>query len=148
MNFGVMKDYKLKLRNLHASHFFVCLFATGLKFVVYYESIKRELKIRGIYECRCDERLLTKTKRFRRLPYTLFLCVWSFQKRITFVWWTGVFKENTVCNCDAAETCWLERTWKGWKISSNISCRHDIDFVWLKLCISKEKARSSPYFVY
>ena len=38
--------------------------------VVYYESLKRELKIRGIYECRCDERLLTKTKRFRRLPYT------------------------------------------------------------------------------
>ena len=26
---------------------------------VYYESIKRELKIRGIYECRCDERLQT-----------------------------------------------------------------------------------------
>jgi hypothetical protein len=24
---------------------------------VYYESIKRELKIRPIYECRCDERL-------------------------------------------------------------------------------------------
>ena len=38
---------------------------------VYYESIKRELKIRGIYECRCDERLQTKTKRFTRLPYTV-----------------------------------------------------------------------------
>ena len=38
-------------------------------YVVYYESIKRELKIRGIYECRCDERLQTKTKRFT-LPYT------------------------------------------------------------------------------
>ena len=38
--------------------------------VVYYESIKRELKIRGIYECRCDERLQTKTKRFTGLPYT------------------------------------------------------------------------------
>ena len=37
---------------------------------VYYESIKREPKIRGIYECRCDERLQTKTKRFTRLPYT------------------------------------------------------------------------------
>ena len=36
---------------------------------VYYESIKREPKIRGIYECRCDERLQTKTKRFT-LPYT------------------------------------------------------------------------------
>jgi hypothetical protein len=37
---------------------------------VYYESIKREPKIRGIYECRCDERLPTKTKKFTRLPYT------------------------------------------------------------------------------
>jgi hypothetical protein len=37
---------------------------------VYYESIKREPKIRGIYECRCDERIQTKTKKFTRLPYT------------------------------------------------------------------------------
>ena len=39
-------------------------------YVVYYESIKRELKIRSIYECRCDERLQTKTKEFTRLTYT------------------------------------------------------------------------------
>ncbi len=40
--------------------------------VVYYESIKRELKlwIRPIYESRCDERLQTKTKEFTRLTYT------------------------------------------------------------------------------
>jgi hypothetical protein len=38
--------------------------------VVYYESIKRELKIRPIYECRCDERLQTKNKEFTRLVYT------------------------------------------------------------------------------
>jgi hypothetical protein len=37
---------------------------------VYYELIKRESKIRGIYKCRCDERLQTKTKKFTRLPYT------------------------------------------------------------------------------
>ena len=37
---------------------------------VYYESIKRELKIRSIYECRCDERLQTKTKGFTRLTFT------------------------------------------------------------------------------
>jgi hypothetical protein len=37
---------------------------------VYYESIKREPKIRGINKCRCDERLQTKTKEFTRLPYT------------------------------------------------------------------------------
>ncbi len=37
---------------------------------VYYESIKRDPKIRGINKCRCDERLQTKTKEFTRLPYT------------------------------------------------------------------------------
>ncbi len=52
------------MKNLHASH------ATGF---VYYEAIKREPKIRGIYECRCDERLKTKTKEFTRLTYTGFL---------------------------------------------------------------------------
>jgi hypothetical protein len=30
--------------------------------VVYYETIKRELKIKPISECRCDERLKTKTE--------------------------------------------------------------------------------------
>jgi len=40
---------------------------------VYSESIKRELKIKPIYECRCDERLQTKTKEFTRLSYTGFL---------------------------------------------------------------------------
>jgi hypothetical protein len=38
--------------------------------VVYDESIKRELKIKPKYECRCAERLQTKTKRFTRLSYT------------------------------------------------------------------------------
>jgi hypothetical protein len=38
--------------------------------VVYYESINRDLKIRWIYECRCDERLQTKTTEFTRLGYT------------------------------------------------------------------------------
>ncbi len=38
--------------------------------VVYYESIKRELQIRYIYECRCDERLQSKSKEFTRLAYT------------------------------------------------------------------------------
>jgi len=37
---------------------------------VYYDSIKREIKIRGIYECRCDERLQSKTKEFTLLGYT------------------------------------------------------------------------------
>ena len=57
-----MKDYKLKRRNLHVSH--------TLGWVVYYESIKRMLKIKCIYECRCYERLQTKTKEFTCLTYT------------------------------------------------------------------------------
>jgi hypothetical protein len=39
-------------------------------FLCFYESIKWELKIKPIYQCRCDERLQTKTKRFMRLTYT------------------------------------------------------------------------------
>ncbi len=38
--------------------------------VVYYESIKRELKRRLTYECRYDERLKTKSKGSTRLVYT------------------------------------------------------------------------------
>ncbi len=38
--------------------------------VAYDESIKRELKIRSIYECRCDARLQTKTMEFTLLVYT------------------------------------------------------------------------------
>ncbi len=60
MNVGVMKDYKL--RDLRASH--------TLGLCVYYESIKREPKRRGINKCRCDERLQTKTKEFTRLPWS------------------------------------------------------------------------------
>ncbi len=37
---------------------------------VYYESRKRDLKTRPIYECRCDERLKTKAQKSTRLTYT------------------------------------------------------------------------------
>ena len=37
---------------------------------VYYETIKREIKRRPIYDCRCDERLKTKAERSTRLTYT------------------------------------------------------------------------------
>ena len=40
---------------------------------VYYESIKRDLQTKPVYECRCDERLKTKTERSTRLSYTV-LC--------------------------------------------------------------------------
>jgi hypothetical protein len=38
--------------------------------VVYCKSIKRELKIKPIYEWRCDERLKTKAKGSTRVAYT------------------------------------------------------------------------------
>ena len=41
-----------------------------MKTFVYYESIKRELKTRPIYECRCDERLKTKAEESKLLTYT------------------------------------------------------------------------------
>ena len=37
-----------------------------VRLVVYYESIKRELKTRPMYECRCDERLKTKVEESKR----------------------------------------------------------------------------------
>jgi hypothetical protein len=42
---------------------------TGIQ-VVYYESIKRELKRRLIYEYRCDERIKTKKEESTRLTDT------------------------------------------------------------------------------
>ena len=38
-------------------------------FFVYYETRKRVLKTQPIYECRCDERLKTKTEKSTRLTY-------------------------------------------------------------------------------
>jgi hypothetical protein len=39
-------------------------------FLVYYESRKRDVKTRPIYECRYDERLITKSEKSTRLGYT------------------------------------------------------------------------------
>jgi hypothetical protein len=41
----------------------------GTRFV-YYESRKRELKTRPMYECRYDERLKTKSEKSTRLVYS------------------------------------------------------------------------------
>jgi len=47
------------------------VFREGTEYLfVLYESIKRELKIRPIYECRYDERLKTKVEESTRLTYT------------------------------------------------------------------------------
>ncbi len=41
--------------------------------LVYYESMKRELKTRHIHECRCDERVKTKAEEYTRLTDTVVL---------------------------------------------------------------------------
>jgi hypothetical protein len=60
---------------------------------VYYESIKRELKTRPIYECRCDERLKTKAEESTRLTYTGFLGELEHQDR-------DEVNRREVCECD------------------------------------------------
>ena len=53
---------------------FICEGITGTSaFVVYYESLKRELKTKTIYGFRCDEGLKTKVEESTRLACTL-LC--------------------------------------------------------------------------
>jgi hypothetical protein len=59
-----MKDYNLTLRNLRVSH------TLSFFSFVYYESIKRKLKTKYIWGCRCYERLQPNTKEFTRLSYT------------------------------------------------------------------------------
>ncbi len=41
-----------------------------LKRILYYETIKREVKTRPMNECRCDERLKSKAEESTRLVYT------------------------------------------------------------------------------
>jgi hypothetical protein len=63
--------YECRCNGRLQTKIFTRLAHTGFySFEVYYESIKREPKIRGINKCRFDERLQTKTKEFTRLPYT------------------------------------------------------------------------------
>ena len=47
----------------------VYYYRTTINFV-YYESLKREVKTKPIYEFRCDERLKTKVEESTRLVYT------------------------------------------------------------------------------
>ena len=48
---------------------FPCSITEETQFL-YYETIKRELNKRLIYECQCDERLKAKAERSTRLAYT------------------------------------------------------------------------------
>jgi len=51
------------------------------KVVVYYESIKRELQTRPIYECRCDERLKPKGEESTHLAYSRPVVYYETMKR-------------------------------------------------------------------
>ncbi len=48
-----------------------CLFIMNRVFIVYYESVKRELKTKTIYGFRCNERIKTKVEESTRLTFTL-----------------------------------------------------------------------------
>ncbi len=61
-------------------------------FWFYYESRKRELKTRPIYECRCDERLKTKDEKSTPLTYTGF-------------WGTGITKDKDEVNKRDVSEC-------------------------------------------
>ena len=58
MSVGVMRVENLNPGVLHVSQ---------TQIVVYYESLKRELKTKPIKECRCDERLQTRVEESTRL---------------------------------------------------------------------------------
>ena len=60
-----LEESTVVLRNLNSWNH-----QRSLDFDVYYESRKRELKTRPIYECRCDERLKTKDEKSTCLTYT------------------------------------------------------------------------------
>ena len=65
------------LRNVGVGRVGVCMLCTYVSeewgnityLVVYYETIKRELNKRLIYECRCDERLNTKVERSTQMVW-------------------------------------------------------------------------------
>jgi hypothetical protein len=65
-------------------------------YVVYYESIKRELKRNLIYEYRCDERLKTKTEESTRLADTGLVVE---LERLT-CWDKDEVNRREVCECE------------------------------------------------
>ena len=62
--------FQIYINSLMFAEQFVKFVQQFVKFV-YYEAIKRELKRRPIYECRCDERLKTKDEGSTRPVYTV-----------------------------------------------------------------------------
>jgi hypothetical protein len=78
--------------------------------VVYYESIKRELQRKPTSECRCDERLKTKTEESTHIVYTGSLG--DFRG-------TGTPKDNDevnrreVCECDGSRVKMSRKNYEG-----------------------------------
>ena len=70
----------------------VYYYRTTINFV-YYESLKREVKTKPIYEFRCDERLQTKVEEFTHLACTL-LCAELEHLKIDEV------NRREVCECE------------------------------------------------
>ena len=81
-----MKDYKLELRNL----------------VVYYESIKRELKTKTVYGFRCDERLKTKFEESTYLVSTLGI----YTSRMPWMRWCRCYEGQKPEGC----LLWIDKT--------------------------------------
>ncbi len=78
--------------------------ASGTPRVVYYESIKRELKIRGIYECRCDERL--QTKKIKCCLLLIDKARGKVKKRRLFIYYESTkrkLKTKYICGCRCYE---------------------------------------------
>jgi hypothetical protein len=68
VTFDRWQERKRREKEGRQNEFCWCFHKGGI--FVYYESIKRELQTRPIYECRCDERLKTKVEESTRLVYT------------------------------------------------------------------------------
>ncbi len=67
---------------------------------VYYETIKREVKIKPISECRCDERLKTKSEEFTPLSDTGFLGELEHPK----IYYESIKREQETCTCPTSGT--------------------------------------------
>ena len=69
-------------------------FRCNLPELVYYESIKRELNKRLIFECRCDARLKANAEESTRLTYTRCHVTAEFRHSVSFLYSPVVAKNS------------------------------------------------------
>ena len=96
MWFGELEHPKIKTRIIN--EMFTSVMGEYVK-VVYYKSIKRDLKKRLIFDCRCDERLKSKSEGSTRLVYTR--C-----REEPFVYYESLKREvktKPICECRCDE---------------------------------------------